>query len=229
VFTRTRLCYLERWGRNSWAKEEEGSLPSSHTLISPLHLQLGRVVGMDPVLTAPSHSHKTVKVAASTLKVWGNPRNSNPTEGLTNTYWGEVKWWLQIASLLLQDTDLHVWSLVLACSESSLQSAWVWHFTGRWRLWQNHLNVLNGGESRQRIPRCSPTASFSWRPSQHHSSPPLSLCIHVWLGSAHAWLQVYSGWGSEWHRISPICSRLAESHHNDKFSAAVWEGGPSSS
>jgi hypothetical protein len=116
---------------------------------------------MDPVLTPPSHSHKAVKVAASTLKVWGNPRDSNPTGGPTNTYWGEVKWRLQTASLRLQDTDLHVWSSVLACSEFSLQSAWVWHFTGRWSLRQNHLNILNGGESRQRIPRCSLTASFS--------------------------------------------------------------------
>jgi hypothetical protein len=53
----------------AWAVHEPQIPSSSHTRTSPLHLQLGTAVGMDPVLTAPSHSHKTVKVAASTLKV----------------------------------------------------------------------------------------------------------------------------------------------------------------
>jgi hypothetical protein len=52
-----------------WGVHEPQIMPSSHTGTSPLHLQLGRAVDMDPVLTPPSHSHKAVKVAASTLKV----------------------------------------------------------------------------------------------------------------------------------------------------------------
>jgi hypothetical protein len=53
----------------AWGVHEPQILPRSHNRTSPLHLQLGRAVSMDPVLTVPSLTHKAVKVATSTLKV----------------------------------------------------------------------------------------------------------------------------------------------------------------
>jgi hypothetical protein len=49
----------------AWGVHEPQIPPLSHTCTSPLHLQLGRVVGVDTVLTAHSHGQQAVKVASS--------------------------------------------------------------------------------------------------------------------------------------------------------------------
>jgi hypothetical protein len=49
--------------KSAWVVHEPQILPLTHTQTPPSHLQLGRVLGTCPVLTAPSHSQKTGKVA----------------------------------------------------------------------------------------------------------------------------------------------------------------------
>jgi hypothetical protein len=62
---------LESWRPNGWAHLEDGSLgvreqmilSSPHTSTPPHNLELGKALGMSPVLTSCSQSQKALKVA----------------------------------------------------------------------------------------------------------------------------------------------------------------------
>jgi hypothetical protein len=136
-----RLCYLESWGRNKRAQEEEGSLGCAWTtdpvIVTHPHISSSSTT-RESIRQVPCPNSPLPLSEGREGRPFPNPQSlrppstRNPTGGRTNTYWGGTNWWLQTASLLLQGTDLHILSLFLACPESSLQSAWVWHFTGRW-------------------------------------------------------------------------------------------------
>jgi hypothetical protein len=49
----------------AWGVHEPQIPPSSHTCTFPLHLQLGRALGVDTALTTHSHGQKATKVIPS--------------------------------------------------------------------------------------------------------------------------------------------------------------------
>jgi hypothetical protein len=64
-------------------------LPSPHACSPPGHLQEGSALGTCPVLTAPSHSQKALKVTTPTAKARGDPgpatlQEDSWTQSVTN-------------------------------------------------------------------------------------------------------------------------------------------------
>jgi hypothetical protein len=202
VLFKTAFTYLEIWGRNRWAPQQEGSLgvyeaqilPSAHAGSPPCHLQVGRALGRRPVLTAPPTARRRwrsrpqpPKPEATRVQLPYRRTQEHSEETQKASYKrppcpAGCRPACPIVGFSVPSF------LPVMCLNLRIQAH---------RLWQRNLNILNRGNSMERIPRWSDN-KFLLK-TRHHSSPPLSsVSVSDWALGIPC-LQLDRVWVSEWH------------------------------